>query len=391
MNLDLIRFTDKYLGTPLRILLYYYQKARDLFPQRMSREPYKHILVVKFWGIGNIVRATPTFRAIRDRFPEARITFITLSQNRGICENSQLFDEVIYLRLKSVRAFLWDVIMKFFILRRERFDLALDLEPWANFAEIVSFYIAAGMRVGFTAPGRCSLYNIRVPFKEDEHISKSFFRILYPFGLRMPDDLKPLPIPIGEEAKEAVHKMLKERGLHDGDFTVAVNVNASDVADARRWPSDRFALLADRAAEEMGAKTIFIGAPNEAPLVQEVIDMMKSEGLNLAGQTTLEQAIAVLDRADIFVTNDSGPMHIAMAMGTPTVALFGPETPRRYGPLSDMHIAIFKDYECSPCITFAQAKKIRCKFDAKCIKDISVDEVFEGVKRLYRKLNPNPA
>ncbi|NQS99333.1 MAG: glycosyltransferase family 9 protein [candidate division Zixibacteria bacterium] len=391
MNLDLIRFTDKYLGTPLRLLLYYYQKIRDLFPQRTSREPYKHILVVKFWGIGNIVRASPAFKAIRDRFPEARITFITLSQNRGACENSELFDEVIYLRLKTVRTFLWDVIRKFFILRREKFDLALDLEPWANFAEIVSFYIAAGMRVGFTAPGRRSLYNIRVPFKEDEHISKSFFRILYPFGLRMPNNLLPLPIPISSEDRNIVHRMLEVRGVRDEDFTVAVNVNASDVADARRWPSDRFARLADRIAEELEAKTIFIGAPNERPLVQEVIDMMRSKGLNFAGQTTLEQAVALLDRGDIFVTNDSGPMHIAMAMGTPTVALFGPETPKRYGPLSDMHIAIFKNYDCSPCITFAQAKKIKCKFDAKCIKEISVDEVFEGVKRLYRRLNPNPA
>ena len=384
MNLGFIRFIDKYIGMPLRLLLYYYQKLRDLFPQKWGGEPHKRILVVKFWGIGNIVRASPIFKAIREQFPQAKVTFITLSQNRGIYEGGELFDEVVYLRLNNARTFLWDVARQFFNLHRKKFDLVLNLEPWVNFAEIVSFYIAAAMRIGFTAPERRSLYTIRVPFREDEHISKSFSRILFPFGLRTPDDLTPLPVPLDKQDKNAAKELLEQSGMREGDFMVAINVNASNVADFRRWPAERFARLADRIIDEIGAKTVFIGAPNEKHLVQEVLDLMESEAINLAGKTSLKQAIAVLERADIFVTNDSGPMHLAMAMRTPTVALFGPESPVRYGPVTNLHIAIFKDFDCSPCISFASAKEIKCKYNAKCMKEITVDEVFNGVMRLYR-------
>lgn len=391
MNLDLIRTIDKYLGTFLRLLLYYYQKVRDLFPGGLCKEPYERILIIKFWGIGNIVRTSPVLKAARIRFPKAHITFLTLSQNKGVYEDSGLFDETIYLNLQSVWAFLWDILVKFFQLKRRHFDLVLNLEPWANFAEIVAFYVGTRMRVGFTAPTRRSLFNVKVPFVEHEHITRSFFRILQPFGLKMPDDLRPLPIPLEEKDVKYVEVLLSAGGISSHDFIVAVNVNASDVADARRWMPQNFAQLADRLTSELQAKIVFVGAPSEKERVEEVIAMTKYKGICAAGKTNLKQAIALFARADVFVTNDSGPMHLAMAMRTPTVAMFGPETPARYGPQSDLHIAIFKNYDCSPCISFKKAKKIDCKMGARCMNDISVDEVFQAVVRLKnRKINTKP-
>ena len=389
MNLDLIRFVDKFLGTPLRLISYYYQKIRDLFPQRESREPYRRILLVKFWGIGNIIRASPTLAAIRKRFPDAKITFITLNRNRGIYEDSGLFDETLYLKLDSISAFLWDIIRKHFILRAKKFDLVLDLEPLANFAEIVTFYVGVGARVGFNLPQRRSLFTVKVPFCEDEHISKSFYRILMPFGVEIADDLTPLPIPLNSEDKAYVRKLLSDQGISSNGLIVGMNVNASEVADARRWAPENFSSLADRIVDEFGAQLIFIGAPDERERVQAVIDKTRCGGYNIAGHTTLQQAVAALDLMNIFITNDSGPMHLAMAMRTPTVAIFGPESPRRYGPLRDMHVSIFKDYDCSPCINFVQAKKIKCKHNAHCIADITVDEVFQGVKSIYQKWTAN--
>lgn len=386
MNLDLIRFTDKYLGVVLRILLYYFQKIRDLFPQPWSREPFKRILVVKFWGIGNIVRASPVFASIRERFPGARVTFITLSQNRGVYEDSGLFNEVIYLDLHSVPAFLWDVVKKFFLLRQKHFDLVLCLEPWANFSEIVSFYVGTRMRVGFTAPMRRSLFNVKVPFIENEHISRSFFRILQPFGMKMLKDLTPLPITVTVKDREYIKKLLAKEGITENDTFIAINVNASDVAGARRWDSENYARLSDLIVTKLGVKTVFIGGPGEMERVQSVIDLAENKGINLAGRTTLKQVIAALDFAQIFVTNDSGPMHLAMAMRTPTVALFGPETPERYGPVSDLHYPVFKDYDCSPCISFKRAKKIKCEFGAKCLTDITVEDVFNGVEILRNRI-----
>jgi len=389
MNVDLIRFTDKYLGTLIRIVLYYYQKIRDIFPQKGAREPYKNILVVKFWGIGNIVRVSPTLKGIRDRFPEAKITFITLNQNKGVYDEGDLFDEVIYLELKSARAFVWDVVKKFFILYWRQFDLVLNLEPLANFSELVSFYVGVGARVGFTVPGRRSLFTIKVPFREDEHISKTFFRILSPFGVQIPDDLIPVPVPVSKNAVDNINALLSDEGIETEDFVIAVNVNASSVAETRRWSSRNFALLAKRMSTNLKAKYVFVGSLAERVRVEEVLGMAGIKAVNLAGKTNLKQAIAALKRADIFVSNDSGPMHLAMALNTPTVALFGPESPDRYGPLSDEHVLVYKGYDCSPCIKFSQAKKIRCNFNSRCIEDITVDEVYQGVEKLYRRLKKN--
>ena len=385
MNLDLIRFTDKYLGVILRLLLYYFQKIRDMFPQTWGREPFRRILVVKFWGIGNIVRASPVFASVRERFPGARVTFITLSQNRGVYEDSGLFNEVIYLELRSVPVFLWDVLKKFFVLRSKHFDLVLCLEPWANFSEIVSFYVGTRMCVGFTAPLRRSLFNVKVPFVEHEHITRSFFRILQPFGMKMPENLTPLPVTVTQKDRDYVKKLLAKEGIGGKESFIAINVNASDVAGARRWIPENYARLSDLIVTRLGVKSVFIGGPGEMERVQAVIDLAKHKGINLAGRTTLKQVIAVLDYAQIFVTNDSGPMHLAMAMGTPTVALFGPESPARYGPVSDLHYPVFKDYDCSPCISFKRAKKIHCKYGAKCLADITVEEVFIGVETLRNR------
>jgi heptosyltransferase-2 len=386
MNLDLIRFTDKYLGTLIRVLLYYYQKIRDLFSIRIIRCPYKRILVVKFWGIGNLIQASATFKAIKKIFPDAKVSFITLSRNRGLYEDSGLFDEMIYLNLHSVRAFLWDLLKKFFLLRSRKFDLVLDMEPLANFSEIVSFYIGVGVRVGFAVANRRSLFTVKVPFREDEHISRSFYRILSPFAVEMEDNLAPVPITTSPADEQYIEDILASDALTSSDTLIAINVNASEVADARRWSGENFAQLSRMLIQELDTKLIFIGSGNERERVQSILNLVSGEPLNLAGRTNLKQLAYALKRADIFITNDSGPMHLALAMGTPTVALFGPESPQRYGPLSPKHLAIYKKHDCSPCIKFSQAKKVKCTQDLKCIREISVDEVFEGVKTLSQRL-----
>jgi heptosyltransferase-2 len=329
--------------------------------------------------------------AVRERFPSAEVTLLTLSQNRGVYEDNDLFDRYFYMDLRSALAFLWDILKKFWQFRKERFDLVLNLEPWANFSEVMTYIMTGGARVGFTAPIRRSLFNIRVPFREDEHISKSFFRILYPFGVLLPAEFRLVPAYYSEEDKRQALQILQQNGFRDDDSLIVINVNASSVADARRWSSTNFAALADRIHNGLPkVKLLFIGALSERPRVQEVVDKCKCSPVNLAGKTSLKQVIAILDLADIFITNDSGPMHLAVSLNTPTIALFGPESPMRYGPLGDKHLAIYKNHDCSPCITFAQAKKVKCRQNLKCIEDITVDEVLEGVITLYRQIKKLP-
>ncbi len=388
MNLSLIRIIDSHVGRVVCNYLYYYDRFRGLFPPLRRPEGVHRILVIKFWGIGNLVQSSPTLRSLRKKFPDAEIIFLTLDQNKGIYEGSDLYNKTIYLRLTTIWDFTRELFKLFFFLRSFNFDLIVNLEPLAYFGELISFYIGVGDRVGFSVPGRKSLFTKTVEFREDEHIARTFYRTLQVFGnYEEPTDeeLLPEPIPIRETERKAAEELLKSHNIGEDEFIVGVNVNASDVAIARRWPLEYFAELVDLAIQKMNAKIILFGGPEDVPYVGRAVAMMREHPANFAGYTTLREAIAVMEKLDLFITNDSGPLHLAYAVGTPTISLYGPESPKRYGPLGSGHITLFKGLDCSPCINFQNLKRSECKKDARCMKEILVSEVFEHLENAHRR------
>ncbi|MBU0518104.1 glycosyltransferase family 9 protein, partial [bacterium] len=188
-------------------------------------------------------------------------------------------------------------------------------------------------------------------------------------------------IPLRASEITAANELLAAEEVDTGDFIVGINVNASDVAIERRWPLENFAALADLLSQRLGANVILVGAPDEVPYVERAIAMMRETPVNLSGRTTLREVIALMDRMHLFITNDSGPLHLAYAMGTPTISLFGPETPLRYGPIGKKHSAVYKQIDCSPCLNFGNLKRSNCQQEGRCMKEIKVHEIFELVER----------
>jgi ADP-heptose:LPS heptosyltransferase len=387
MKLGLIRILDSRVGSVISNYLYYYDKFRNLFPPLKLGEGTKRILVIKFWGIGNLVQASPTLRGIRSKFPDAKIVFLTLDQNKGVYEDSDLYDETIYLRLTTAWDFARELFRLFFELRSYDFDLIVNLEPLVYFGEIISFYVGVGPRVGFVIPDRKTLFTKPIEFREDEHIARTFYRTLGVFGIEdnpSDDVLQPEPIPSSLEDRRAVTELLSAEGIDPSrEFLVGVNVNASDVAKERRWPPERFAELVDLAIQNLNARVLLIGAPDEAPYVEKAMAMMREHPVTLAGRTTLPQAIALIDELDLFVTNDSGPLHLAYAQGIPTISFWGPESPHRYGPIGEKYINVHKDIDCTPCINFKNLKRTNCKRNAECIRRITVSEVYDMVSQVH--------
>jgi heptosyltransferase-2 len=345
-------------------------------------------LVIKFWGIGNLVQASPTLRAIREKYPDSEIIFLTLQQNKGIYEKSGLYDRAIYLRLTTAWDFTREIFKLFFYLRSFGFNLIINLEPLAYFGELISFYVGVGDRVGYAIPGRKSLFTKQIEFTEEEHITRTFYRTLKAIGIEEEptnEQLFPTPIPLKKEDLEAAAVLLRSEDVSEDEFIIGINVNASDVAVARRWPLEYFAELVDTVSQRLNARVLMFGAPDEVPYVDRAIAMMRETPANVAGRTSLREAIALMDKADLFITNDSGPLHLAYAVGTPTISLFGPESPVRYGPIGKKHIALFKDLDCSPCINFKNLKRSDCNQDARCMKEITVGEVFALVEEAHRQ------
>jgi ADP-heptose:LPS heptosyltransferase len=187
----------------------------------------------------------------------------------------------------------------------------------------------------------------------------------------------------GEEDPEA-RELLTAAGVKEGERVIAFNTNASTMALARRWPDASFVSLIDRVMEAGLGRVALLGAPEEAPHVGRVQAMTRRPGdvVNLAGKSTLRGLVGILRRSALLVTNDSGPLHLAGALGTKTVSFFGPETPVLFGPRGPGHVTLYRGIDCSPCISIYNAKTVRCMRTApECLSLISVDEAMAAVRR----------
>jgi ADP-heptose:LPS heptosyltransferase len=227
---------------------------------------------------------------------------------------------------------------------------------------------------------RRSLYTHPVEFREDEHIRNTFRSVALSLGAD-PGDGQLIPIIVNQEESAFLTDFFHRYELNDNLFLTGINVNASEVARERRWPQERFAELADRIASVDNCRIILLGSPAEKEYVEQVASMMTTAPIITAGKTTLHQMIALLNRLNLFISNDSGPVHMACAQGTPTIAIFGPESPKRYGPIGDQHRTVYLGLPCSPCISFHNAKKVQCPNSIPlCIYDITTDQIWAVVR-----------
>jgi lipopolysaccharide heptosyltransferase II len=168
---------------------------------------------------------------------------------------------------------------------------------------------------------------------------------------------------------------LKENGLGRNPL-VAINPIAK--WDTKLWDADRFGVLADQLRESLNCDIVFTGGPEDRSVIEEISKTMRKRPVNFAGVTSLKDLACLYTRCSLLVTTDTGPMHMAAAMGRPTVALFGPTAPHRTGPYGKGHKVITADVECRPCF------RKKCE-DMRCMKEITVNRVYEGVMTLLKQ------
>jgi ADP-heptose:LPS heptosyltransferase len=343
--------------------------------------------VIKFWGMGSLILAAPAFADLRRAFPRAEIHLLSLAPNRGIVELMDLADRHHLLELPDGPAAVGASILRYF---RElpglRLDAVIDLEYLSRFSAIVSYLTRAPTRVGFHSWDlwRGNLLTDRRAFNPYWHITENFrnlARVLAP-------DPEPAEMSVTFRTRPdddaAAEAKLAAAGIAPGAPFIAVNPNASTMALARRWPVENFVALLDR-LEAAGLPTAaLIGAPDEAGHVEQVRAAARrpDQVANLSGRLSLAELIPALRRARLLVTNDSGPLHLAGALGVPTVSFFGPETPALFGPRGPGHTVLYRGIDCSPCISIYNAKTVRCmRGRPECLTGISVDEAFAAVTR----------
>ena len=368
-----MRIVDETLGAALCLLLLPLAGLRILLA-RPDPEPPRRILVIKLFGMGSLILATPVLQALRRQWPGARITILTFASNRVLAESFPEVNEVLTLRSDGLAHFAADVLR---LVQTLRADLVLDLEFFTFFTALVAFR-AAPRRIGFHSwrCGRSLLFTSTTPFDRHQHISRNFLNLLKPLGLGAVEPVTPTRPHF---APVDVPAHLARLGLQQP--YLLLNPNASALSYERRWPLAHFRSVMERVqATHPAVQIAVIGAASERGYAENL-----NPPINLAGQTTLPELAVVLQESAALISNDSGPLHLASLYGTPALALFGPESPELYRPLNPNHHVFYcGDLPCSPCLNPYRAKQAPCKGRNACMQRITPDEVFQKLDELLK-------
>ncbi len=384
-----MRIMDRHLGSLLCGCFSLLSRLERRF-QRSPEEPLhlQKILVTKYFGMGSLILASPMVRALRQRYPNARIDLLTIEQNRVLSEILPIFDRVHTVDTRSLSSVLKSMLLALRRIRREKYDVVIDAEFFSRLSSLVCYFVRARYSVGFYLPEiwRGNFLTHPVHFNYYRHAILGFMALARSLGAESTDYVLERLV-ISNEAEKSARSKLMTLGVVTGQRIICVNVNTGPLSPERRWPEENFAKLVKMVLSEFPETVVLlVGAPSDLPLVGKMHALIDWEDrprvLNLAGKFSLPQLCAVLQISDLLVTNDSGPLHIAEALATPTVSFFGPETPLLYGPTGDNQIVFYKGIYCSPCLNVHNQKKAPCNGNNVCIKLISPDEVFVSTKMI---------
>ena len=333
-------------------------------------EDYRHILFIKPSSLGDIVHAMPTCAAIRRAYPKARLTWLVKREWAGLVERIDRVD-----RVWPVESTLTGWLSQVALLRAERFDLVVDLQGLFRSAAI-GWLSGSPLCVGFAngREGSPWFYSRRVPVPQLEmHAVDRYLLVAKAVGA-VEAGTPEFRFCIPQTDYEEVDRLLSRSDVTPGTSWVAMNVSAR--WPTKRWPAASFAEVADRLQQEGCGAVVMIGGPDERVDVAAVRAEMKTRAIDLAGATTVGLLPALLSRASLLITNDSGPMHIAAAVGTPVVALFGPTSAVRTGPYGVGHAVLTGEVPCSPCFS----RTCHNTLPLECLRTVSPEQVLVAAR-----------
>ena len=339
-------------------------------------EKIERILVTRTDRIGDVVLSTPVLEALRSRFPLATLAMMVGPATRELVEGNPNLDEVIVYD-KSGEEKSWLGTWRFArSLREKKFDIAIHLHP-TNRVHWVSFLAGIPVRLGYRYKNFRLLTHAMAHLKQEgkKHEAEYNFDLLKPLGIEAPTEIA-LHVPLNETSYEELNQIKNEAGLNGNSF-VAMNPGAS--CPSKMWPASRFAELADTLSEKYGLTVVLIGGEKEKLLSAQMMRWMKTQPVDLSGRLSLSQTAWLLKEAELLISNDSGPVHIASAVGTPVISIFGRKQPglgpKRWGPIGSPSTVIHKDVGCTVCAAHL------CSFSFLCLDAISVEEVLEAIEK----------
>ena len=366
-------------------------------------ETVNRILIINPFGIGDVLFTTPLIRHLRKQFPGAYIGFICNSRVAPFLSGNKNLNEIFVFDKGDFRL-LWrssktDCVRQFLkflkIIKSKKFDIAIDLSlghQYAFFLKILGVPVRIGYN--FKSRGRFLTHKIDIAGYHDKHIVEYYLDLLQP-SLRAPiavgakqspcNDGEKLDIFIPQKDLNWADSFLKDNGYSQGDKIAAIipggGASWGKTAIYKQWPAQNFAQVADELIERRGLKIILLGGEDDVDACGVVSNSMRNRALSACGETDLLQFAALLKKCVLVITNDGGPLHMAVAVGVKTVSLFGPVDENVYGPYppTKEHIVLKEDINCRPC--YREFKFKPC-LTMRCLLNIRPQDVIRAAGEL---------
>ncbi|MCP4253193.1 MAG: glycosyltransferase family 9 protein [Candidatus Scalindua sp.] len=356
--------------------------------------PDKHnkILIMEAGGIGDIVMSTPTLRTLREKFSDSEIVLLTVPRTAQAININLYADRILYFKQdafskgpsKSIYQQIFSNLNLILELRREQFDMMIDLEAietWKASLRRFLFYkgVGAKKRVGRNSDGKGFFLDVKVDDDLFGKVHEVDRKLLIAGALGAETKNRKQEFYVSEEDREFINKWMVDFGIDDNRTIVALQPGA--FVPSRQWKSKGFVEIGRRLCRKYKAQIIITGG-NSDNIAYEINNDLRDIQPILAVGLTLSRLGALLERVHLYVSNDTGPFHIADAINTPYVVLFGPENFYRYGPYdtkSRSRIVTGMQVTCSPCL------KYKCRTH-ECMESITTDMVWNGVESLLKEL-----
>jgi ADP-heptose:LPS heptosyltransferase len=352
VNIRLMKFIDAAIG---RI-------ATSFIPAPANRKPVSciaSVLIIRPGGIGDAVLLASVICSLKKTYPAIHITILAEKRNVGVFPLIPGVD----------RLLCYDQICDLIKALRGSYDVVIDTEQWHRMSAVVSRITRAPVKIGFDTNERRRMFTHTIPYSHDDYEVVSFANLMCAVFTDLPDVVAYESFSLPETAILKAQSMIKS--LSGVQRVVALFPGAS--IPEKRWPLQSWRTLAQHLAKN-GMGVVVVGGKD---VVGDADDIIRSlPGINTAGRLTLVETAAILKQSQLLVSGDSGVLHLAWLTGTPTVSLFGPSNAAKWAPCGDKHLVITRKLPCSPCSSFGNTPP--CPISARCMSEISVDEVVEA-------------
>ena len=339
---------------------------------------FKNILIVRTDRLGDVVLTTPAIAALRCAYPKAKISILISPSTREIVEGNPNIDEILIDDRKgSHNGFLgfWRLVRE---IKNKKFDVAFVYHTKKR-TNLICFISRIPQRIGYQNDKFGFLLTQKIPDTRplgNKHEAQYCLDVLKAVGIEN-ENKKPV-IVVKKEFEAWADRFLYDHGLSREEKLVAIHPGASCIS--KRWIPERFGEVADQIISLHHCKVVLVGASENKPIVTNLLSRMKNKVIDATGQTSVGQMAAILKRCQLLISNDSGPVHVAVALGVPVISIFGRNqaglSPMRWGPLGDKDIVLHKEVGCPVCLAH------NCQINFKCLDEIKTSEVLEAVDSL---------